>query len=689
VTFTSFAQNFEDVLLWRALSDVRNGRYIDIGAHDPEIDSVSFAFYKAGWRGLHVEPVPSYAERLREARPEEAVIQAAVTDQPGPILFYELSGLSSGRKEIAEHHARSGAVPRQMFVPTVGLDQLLLKVDDEIHWLKVDVEGMEADVLRSWGECAVRPWVLVIEATFPNSPELTHDLWIHEVVSRGYSEVFFDGLSRYFLHEDHPELAGRFLAPANVFDGFTVTADHFSAKGLLADLQDHQGRLSDEIALVARLSDELGASGQELSAEKVNVQRLNAERDKLTAQLRDARRDWETAKHDQERLSRELLFAERMAHQEQVRLHQSLLASERTRREVQETGFAVQQGLRDTIVEQRAEIVLLLERNTILQGTADQALEADLASKQANSDLALQLNAAEHRLQSAVEFTNRLHHELELLRGLANAVVHTIPSRWQRIGEALGFSRRPDGLKMLDRWLASSPPTTLAEPSEAQFLSEGSSIQMHNPTSANGRNPYLRADSLDELLSWQDIDFVRCGYVTILGRQPDAEGEKYYTNRIRGGHSKLKIMRQLRKSKEGRAHDPGIAGLDRALNRAYRAQRPIWGPVYRFFAGVPTDDSREQLALLRTGQRRMAGFEDALAKVDRTVTEMALRLGSSHIAQASDGHSDHLQVHQLGLERSLADPIDMSWAANATEIVSCLSTAVNSSREVTLLAQRQ
>ena len=54
--FISYAQNFEDVILWRALKHVENGFYIDIGAQDPVIDSVSRGFYEKGWRGLHVEP---------------------------------------------------------------------------------------------------------------------------------------------------------------------------------------------------------------------------------------------------------------------------------------------------------------------------------------------------------------------------------------------------------------------------------------------------------------------------------------------------------------------------------------------------------------------------------------------------------------------------------------------------------
>ena len=80
MSITSYAQNFEDVVLWRALREVENGAYLDIGAHDPVVDSVSKAFYDAGWRGVHVEPEPEAAEKLREARPDETVLEVAKTD---------------------------------------------------------------------------------------------------------------------------------------------------------------------------------------------------------------------------------------------------------------------------------------------------------------------------------------------------------------------------------------------------------------------------------------------------------------------------------------------------------------------------------------------------------------------------------------------------------------------------------
>lgn len=73
MTLTSYAQNFEDVILWRALRHVERGFYIDVGAQDPVVDSVSLAFYEKGWRGVHVEPIKKFAKKLRAARPEEEV----------------------------------------------------------------------------------------------------------------------------------------------------------------------------------------------------------------------------------------------------------------------------------------------------------------------------------------------------------------------------------------------------------------------------------------------------------------------------------------------------------------------------------------------------------------------------------------------------------------------------------------
>jgi FkbM family methyltransferase len=238
MTFVSHAQNFEDVILWRALKHVRNGRYIDIGAWEPEIDSVSKAFYDRGWRGTHVEPVAVYAEKLRLARPDETVIEALVGKGTNAVEFTVVgeTGLSTKYPDIAAQHRERGFNQVKIKVLQIPLSQILNdQGNNEIHWLKIDVEGMEDEVLLSWGKAKARPWILVIESTLPSSPIQSFEAWEPRVLKLGYAFVYFDGLNRFYLHKKHSELQIAFESGPNVFDDFVLgrhssTAFHHYAK---------------------------------------------------------------------------------------------------------------------------------------------------------------------------------------------------------------------------------------------------------------------------------------------------------------------------------------------------------------------------------------------------------------------------------------------------------------------------
>lgn len=221
----SYAQNFEDVMLWRALGHIADGFYIDIGAQDPIIDSVSKAFYEHGWRGLHVEPTPAYAKLLRQDRPDETVLQMAVANTHGSMPFYELpqTGLSTGDYTIAQRHRTKGFDVREITVNCQTLAAILASVGNrDIHWLKIDVEGMEEEVLAGWGDAEMRPWIVVVESTQPMTQLDTSGQWAHHLHVRGYTMVYFDGLNRFFVSENHPELVCHFRSGPNVFDRFTL-----------------------------------------------------------------------------------------------------------------------------------------------------------------------------------------------------------------------------------------------------------------------------------------------------------------------------------------------------------------------------------------------------------------------------------------------------------------------------------
>lgn len=225
MTFISYAQNFEDVILWRALKHVESGFYIDIGAQDPSVDSVSRGFYEQGWRGLHVEPTPVYAHKLREARGDEEVIEAAIGAGDANIVLYEIpgTGLSTGDQSIAEAHRNNEFPIVERKVTQMRLSALFDRVGErEIHWLKVDVEGMEKDVIDSWSPSHSRPWVVVVESTKPQSSEENFSGWDPILIDLGYEFVYFDGLNRFYVHSTKPELKGAFGSGPNLFDDFVL-----------------------------------------------------------------------------------------------------------------------------------------------------------------------------------------------------------------------------------------------------------------------------------------------------------------------------------------------------------------------------------------------------------------------------------------------------------------------------------
>lgn len=174
MSFVSYAQNFEDVMLWRALKHIQNGVYVDVGAHHPIIDSVSKAFYERGWRGVHIEPVLEYAELLRQDRVDETVLQVALSDKEGMLELYVIpnTGLTTAVSSIARrHHDEHGYDHQIIHIPVLTLQSALQSlVDQEVHWLKIDVEGFEENVLKGWDSQILRPWVMVVES---NCSQLT------------------------------------------------------------------------------------------------------------------------------------------------------------------------------------------------------------------------------------------------------------------------------------------------------------------------------------------------------------------------------------------------------------------------------------------------------------------------------------------------------------------------------------
>lgn len=239
----SYAQRLEDTHLDQIFAGQSTGFYIDIGGGHPVADNVSFWFYLKGWRGLVVEPQRALADLYAHVRPRDTTVCALVGQTDGEAQFHIVDRFH-GLSTTIEAHARVAAEYGAGFTterrPVHRLASLAKTHGvGTVDFLKIDVEGAEADVLAGgdWAQC--RPRVILIEAIAPVSMAESWGAWEPALLANGYRFVLFDGLNRFYVAEEaHAALKDRFPAEPKPWDsvGHLYDCGHADVR---ADHPDH------------------------------------------------------------------------------------------------------------------------------------------------------------------------------------------------------------------------------------------------------------------------------------------------------------------------------------------------------------------------------------------------------------------------------------------------------------------
>lgn len=264
-TFLSYAQNFEDYHLSLLFEGETDGFYADVGGGHVVADNVSFSFYERGWRGIVVEPQAPLAAAYRTVRPRDVLINALCGRTSGTGDFFQAErfhGLSTTVGIHAEAAGAAGIATTAHRLPMVTLAELFAAhAPARIDFLKVDVEGAEAEVLAGNDWTRFRPRVVLLEAVAPWSMADVSAHFAPILEAAGYRDVYFDNLNRFYMPEEGLALAKRL--PKALPDWKAMR--HLGEYGLAhedASHPDHRLAKSLDPALFPRLN---ALSAQELA----------------------------------------------------------------------------------------------------------------------------------------------------------------------------------------------------------------------------------------------------------------------------------------------------------------------------------------------------------------------------------------------------------------------------------------
>lgn len=224
MTFVSYSDNLEDVMLQRALGELDRGCYLDICSGSRAIGGVTRAFYDKGWVGLNVISDKTAHQTLSHDRPKDIHLNATV-----------------------------GASDVDQVKTLASLWEAYLPGDEPVHFLHLDAAGTEKQVILGNDWTRFRPWVLVIASRSASgevdSDEVgsdgasgeagsdkvdSHQAWEPLLLGHQYRFVYADGVNRFYVAEEHGERLSCFQYPPNVHDDY-ITEPHQLAELALTE----------------------------------------------------------------------------------------------------------------------------------------------------------------------------------------------------------------------------------------------------------------------------------------------------------------------------------------------------------------------------------------------------------------------------------------------------------------------
>lgn len=166
-----FSADGEDSILNKWIGGINKGFYIDLGSNFPIYASNSYGLYLNGWKGICVDPNPGLKLKYFFFRSGDIFINSAIVadkkSKKKKFYFYknnnELNTFSKERVNIQKKIYNR--VPSKVIkVEQIEVNDLIKLINHrEVHFLNIDIEGLENIIVETLINKKIFPWCIAIE----------------------------------------------------------------------------------------------------------------------------------------------------------------------------------------------------------------------------------------------------------------------------------------------------------------------------------------------------------------------------------------------------------------------------------------------------------------------------------------------------------------------------------------------
>jgi hypothetical protein len=146
-----YSETGEFSLILNSLKQVNPLSYIDVGSGKPCTNSNSYNFYKLGFKGILIDPLPRNQLLTKIMRPKDEFYLGVIGSSKNPIVFhrfipYEYSTTSPIVFEQLLEHKHAKFVQNIPYTP-IKISSLQTKMEYP-YFISIDIEGSELDALE-------------------------------------------------------------------------------------------------------------------------------------------------------------------------------------------------------------------------------------------------------------------------------------------------------------------------------------------------------------------------------------------------------------------------------------------------------------------------------------------------------------------------------------------------------------